>query len=61
MIKDFLGRRISHLKLRSICNALDIKATITIEDAGPDVPNPIGRTIVAELTGGGATVDEEED
>jgi len=54
-------KNITFGKLRSICNALDIKATITIEDAGPDVPNPIGRTIVAELTGGGATVDEEED
>ena len=38
-------------KLRSICSALDIKATITIEDAGPDVPNPIGRVISADITG----------
>jgi hypothetical protein len=37
-------------KLRSICNALDIKATLTIEDAAPDVPNPIGRVITTEVT-----------
>lgn len=47
-------------KLRSICNALDIKATITIEDASGDVPNPIGRAITVELTGEAATIDEEE-
>lgn len=37
-------------KLRSICNALDIKATITIEDANEDVPNPIGSVITADIT-----------
>lgn len=51
--------RITFEKLRNICNALDIKATITIEDAGPDVPNPIGRVIVAELTGANANVEED--
>ena len=47
-------------KLRSICNALDIKASITIEDASGDVPNPIGRTITVELTGDTIGSDEEE-
>ena len=47
-------------KLRSICNALDMKATITFEDANPDVPNPIGRVITAELTGESMSVEEEE-
>lgn len=47
-------------KLRSICNALDIKASITIEDASGDVPNPIGRSITVELTGETASLDEEE-
>ena len=48
-------------KLRSICNALDIKASITIEDAGPDVPNPIGRVITAELTGNAMSIEEDEE
>ena len=47
-------------KLRAMCEALDIKATIIFEDSSPDVPNPIGRTIVAELTGDSMNVDEEE-
>ena len=47
-------------KLRAICDALDMKATITFEDANPDVPNPIGRTITAELTGEGMSIEGEE-
>lgn len=47
-------------KLRAICDALDMKATITFEDANPDVPNPIGRTITAELTGEGMSVEVED-
>lgn len=37
-------------KLRSICDALDMKVTMTIEDSSPDVPNPIGRSITVDLT-----------
>lgn len=47
-------------KLRSICTALDIKATLTIEDASPDVPNPIGRVISTDLTGEGMSIEEED-
>lgn len=48
-------------KLRSIANALDMKISMTIEDAAPDVPNPIGRVIAVDLTSGGtASIDEEE-
>lgn len=46
-------------KLRAMCEALDIKATITFEDANPDVPNPIGRVITAELTGDAMNVEED--
>lgn len=46
-------------KLRSICDALDIKATIIIEDAAPDIPNPIGRVISTELTGNSTTIEED--
>lgn len=47
-------------KLRTIGDALDLKVTITIEDSGPDVPNPIGRSISAELTGNGVSIEEDE-
>lgn len=46
-------------KLRSMCNALDIKVTIKFEDTNPDVPNPIGRVITAELTGDSMSIEEE--
>lgn len=48
-------------KLRAICDALDMKATITFEDAKPDVPNPIGRTITAELTGESMSVEVDNE
>lgn len=43
--------RITFDKFRTIGECLDIKATLTIEDANPDVPNPIGRSISVEITG----------
>lgn len=46
-------------KLRSICDALDIKVSMVVEDSSPDVPNPIGKVITTELTGGSATIEEE--
>ena len=53
-------RNITFGKLRSICKALDMKATITFEDANPNVPNPIGKTITAELIGDDMSVEEDE-
>ncbi|MCM1235480.1 MAG: hypothetical protein NC489_35725 [Ruminococcus flavefaciens] len=47
-------------KLRSIANALDMKVTLTIEDSEPDVPNPIGRAIVADITGNGVSEEVGE-
>lgn len=47
-------------KLRSIADALDIKVSMTIEDSTPDAPNPIGRAITVDLTGGQTTLEEEE-
>lgn len=41
---------ISLQMLLRMCNALDIKATLILEDESPDVPNPMGTTIVTELT-----------
>ena len=37
-------------KLKSLCNALDIEATITLKDASGDVPNPMREEIVIPLT-----------
>lgn len=53
--------KITFGKFRDICDNLDIKATLVIEDAGPDVPNPIGRTITAELTGTGISLEDDGD
>ena len=39
-------------KLRNICKALDIRATLTMEDTNPDVPNPMGRKVEVCLTEG---------
>lgn len=48
--------KISLQMLERVCNALDIKATLTLEDSSDDIPNPIGRVISVELTNG----DDEE-
>ncbi len=48
----FNDETITMSKLKTMFNALDIKATLTIEDRDQTVPNPIGRKIVVELTGG---------
>ncbi len=45
--------KISMQMLVRVCNALDIKATLTLEDQNPEVPNPIGDKIEIELTKGG--------
>lgn len=45
-------------KMRAMCEALDIKVTIKFEDASPDVPNPMGRQIVTEITGNSANIEE---
>ena len=37
-----------------------MKATITFEDANPNVPNPIGKVITAELIGDDMSVEEDE-
>ena len=46
-------------KLRNICNALDIRATLTLEDKSSDVPNPMGVKIDVCLTDG--FENDEED
>lgn len=46
----FKKSEISMGKLRNMCQNLDIKVTLTLEDARADVPNPIGRVITVDLT-----------
>lgn len=41
---------ISLNKLVYICDNIDVKITVTLEDASPDVPNPIGHPISMQLT-----------
>lgn len=51
--RSLLKNRISIQMLDRMCSNLDMKATLIIEDADADVPNPIGdEPIVVELTGG---------
>lgn len=45
-------------KLRNICNALDIRGTLIMEDKNPDVPNPMGTRFEICLTDG---FEQEED
>lgn len=39
-------------KMKSMMNILDMKGTLIIEDKSDDVPNPIGKRIVVEITNG---------
>ena len=47
-------------KLKSTANALDMKLTLIIEDKNKDVPNPIGKRIIAEINEGEGLEDETE-
>ena len=49
---------ISLKKLVAYCNALDIKATLTLKDVNPDVPNPMGKEITCDLNS--TAMDGEE-
>lgn len=48
----FKTDRISFSKLKSIGNNLDMTMKLVIEDASPDVANPIGKKIEVTLIGG---------
>lgn len=45
----FKGNDITLAKLMAIGENLDMKCTLIIEDASPDIPNPIGEKIVVNL------------
>ena len=49
--------RLSLPKVKRLCDKLDMKATLIIQDASPDVPNPMGEIVTIDLTG----IEEEDD
>ena len=51
------GSSITMSKTKSICNKLDLKVTLTISDASPNVPNPMNDVITVDICGG---YNEEE-
>ena len=49
--RKFKDTDITMFMMNRMNKALDIKATLILEDKNPDVPNPIGRKISIDLTG----------
>ena len=54
------GPNYNNDKRLTILNALDMRATLIIEDTSPNVPNPIGKQIVAVITGDNVEETENE-
>ena len=52
--------KISLQMMVRVCDALDIKATLTLEDKDSDIANPMGEKIEIELTKGGFDDDQSE-
>lgn len=48
----FNKNTISLAMMKRLCDALDIKITLTLTDKNSEVPNPMNNTIQVELTGG---------
>lgn len=45
------GSNITISKLKSICNKLDLKCTLTISDTSPNVPNPMNEVVTVDICG----------
>lgn len=45
------GSSITISKMKSICDKLDMKVTLTISDTSESVPNPIGKSISVDICG----------
>lgn len=54
----FNKNTISMPMLVRLCNALDIKATLTLEDAEGDIANPMGTSMSIEITEQGGDINE---
>lgn len=48
----FNKNTVSLTMMERMASALDMKLTLTLQDAKEDVPNPIGRSISIDITGG---------
>ena len=55
----FNKHSISMKMVKILCNALDLRPTLTIEDAYSEAPNPMNSTITIQLTGGNTDEDDE--
>lgn len=53
------GSSITMSKTKSICDKLDLKVTLTISDASPDVANPMNDVISVDICGGNNTEEFE--
>ena len=56
----FNKNTISMPMLVRLCNALDIKATLTLEDREGDIANPMGTTMSVEITEQGGDINERK-
>lgn len=55
----FNKNKMSMDKFKSFLDIFDMKATITIQDKNPDVPNPMGAVIEVDLNDGGELIINE--
>lgn len=53
------GSSITISKMKSICDKLDMKITLSISDTSSDIPNPIGKTISVDICGYDNNGDDE--
>ncbi len=54
------GSSITMSKMKSICNKLDLKVTLTISDASPNVVNPMNDVISVDICGDANNNEEDE-
>lgn len=59
--RQFKKGNITLFMMKRMCDCLDMKAELTISDASPDVPNPIGKPIVIDITSGDIDSDMESE
>ena len=46
--------------IKRFCENCDMEVTLTFKDKSPDVPNPIGSVISADLTGSGTVIEGDD-
>lgn len=54
------GDSITFTKLKEYANALDMKISLSIDNASPDVPNPMSHPITVQITGQNVVVPTNE-